>query len=74
MVPPVGLTSHGQSSTSRKDRLFWRSPKHSVDTEVHEMNVTLAASTGSRIDVWREEDLFHARRADHVTEPQTCLS
>jgi hypothetical protein len=23
------------------------------------MNVTLAASTGARIDVWREEDLFH---------------
>jgi hypothetical protein len=45
-----------------------------VDTEVQEMNVTLAASTGARIDVWREEDLFHARRADHVTEPQTCLS
>jgi hypothetical protein len=49
--------------------------KHSVvDTEVREMDVTLAASTGARIDVWREADLFHARRADHVTKPQTCLS
>ncbi|MGZ6576445.1 MAG: hypothetical protein ACXVHJ_36360 [Solirubrobacteraceae bacterium] len=49
--------------------------KHSgVDTEVQEMDVTLAASTGARIDVWREADLFHARRADHVTQPQTCLS
>jgi hypothetical protein len=37
------------------------------------MSVRLAASTGARIDVWREDDLFHARRADHVTEPQTCL-
>ncbi len=38
------------------------------------MDVTLAASTGARIDVWREADLFNARRADHVTQPQTCLS
>jgi hypothetical protein len=37
------------------------------------MSVTLAASNGARIDVWREDDLFHARRADRVTEPQTCL-
>jgi hypothetical protein len=50
-------------------------PKQSVvDTEVQEMDVTLAASTGARIDVWRETDLFHARRAAHVTKPQTCLS
>jgi hypothetical protein len=38
------------------------------------MDVTLAASTGARIDVWREVDLFHARRADHVAKPQTCVS
>ena len=24
--------------------------------------------------MWREADLFDARRADHVTKPQTCLS
>ena len=43
-------------------------PKQSVvDTEVQQMDVTLAASTKARIDVWREADLFHARRADHVT-------
>jgi hypothetical protein len=38
------------------------------------MDVTLVASTGARADVWREADLFDARRADHVTKPQTCLS
>lgn len=37
------------------------------------MSVRLAASTGARIDVWREDDLLCARLADHVTEPQTCL-
>jgi hypothetical protein len=42
--------------------------------EAQEMKVTLSASTGARIDVSCEEDLFHARRLDHVTEPQTCLS
>ena len=38
------------------------------------MSLKLAASTGARIDVWREDDLLHARLADDVTEPQTCLS
>ena len=38
------------------------------------MDVTLAATTGARADVWREADLFDARHANHVTKPQTCLS
>ena len=37
------------------------------------MHVTLAASTGARIEVSREVDVFHAR-ADHVAERQTCAS
>lgn len=36
------------------------------------MKVTLRTSTGAEIDVWREHDLFHARRADQQGEPQTC--
>jgi hypothetical protein len=35
------------------------------------MKVTLAASTGARIEGLREADVFPAR-ADHVTERQTC--
>ena len=37
------------------------------------MKVTLAASTGAEIEVWREQDLFHARHAGQREEPQICL-
>ena len=37
------------------------------------MKVTLGTSTGARVDVWREEGLFHARRRDQTCQPQTCL-
>lgn len=37
------------------------------------MKVTLGTSTGARIDVRQEQDIFHARRADQLGEPQTCL-
>jgi hypothetical protein len=40
--------------------------------EVEVMKVTLGASTGARIAVWREKDLFYARRVDRKGEPQTC--
>jgi hypothetical protein len=49
--------------------------------EVEVMKVTLGASTGAKIAVWRrvdpdgsrsEKDLFHARRVDRKGEPQTC--
>jgi hypothetical protein len=40
--------------------------------EVEGMKVTLGASTGARIAVWREKDLFRARRVDRKDEPQTC--
>jgi hypothetical protein len=36
------------------------------------MKVTLTASTGARILVWRQEDMFHAR-AEAATETQICL-
>ena len=36
------------------------------------MEVTLGTSTGAKIVVWREKDLFHARRIDRREEPQTC--
>lgn len=32
------------------------------------MQVTLRASNGAKILVWREDDLFHARRADAPSE------
>ena len=37
------------------------------------MKVTLGTSTGARVEVWQEKGLFHARRADRVGQPQTCL-
>ena len=37
------------------------------------MRVTLGTSTGARIEVWQEKDLFHVRRADRLGEPQSCL-
>jgi hypothetical protein len=30
------------------------------------MKVTLTASTGAKILVWREEDVLHSRRAEHA--------
>jgi hypothetical protein len=40
--------------------------------EVEGMEVTLGTSTGAKIVVWREKDVFHARRIDRGEEPQTC--
>jgi hypothetical protein len=40
--------------------------------EVEGIKVTLAASTGAKIAVWRERDLFYAQRAQEVGEPQSC--
>jgi hypothetical protein len=37
------------------------------------MKVTLTASTGSRIIVWREDEMFHSRPAGTATEAQICL-
>lgn len=38
------------------------------------MQVTLRASNGARILVWREGDLFCARRAEApIEQPQTCV-
>ncbi|MGO9888168.1 MAG: hypothetical protein ACLP0L_09730 [Solirubrobacteraceae bacterium] len=42
------------------------------DMEVQGVKVTLGTSTGAKIEVWREKDLFHARRTDRQREPQTC--
>ena len=49
-----------------------RSPAVGWDMEVEGMKVTLAASSGAKIAVWREKELFHARRIDRKQEPQTC--
>jgi hypothetical protein len=38
------------------------------------MELTLTASTGAKIHIWREEDLFHATRPDADAAPQICLA
>ena len=38
------------------------------------MKVTLRASTGAKILVWREEDVLHSRRADVADRTQICLA
>jgi hypothetical protein len=38
------------------------------------MKVTLRASTGARVVVWRERDSFCARRAAEAVEPEICLA
>jgi hypothetical protein len=37
------------------------------------MKVTLNASTGAKLVVWRQEDVFHASRTDVIGPPQICL-
>ena len=37
------------------------------------MGLTLTASTGAKIDIWRDADVFVARPADQSIEPQVCL-
>jgi hypothetical protein len=37
------------------------------------MRITLTASTGAKIFVWREEDMFHARLANGSDDVQICL-
>jgi hypothetical protein len=38
------------------------------------MKVTLTASTGAKILVWREDEMFYARRAETAGEAQICLA
>jgi hypothetical protein len=38
------------------------------------MKVTVTASNGAEIVVWRERDTFYARRAEEASEPQICLA
>jgi hypothetical protein len=38
------------------------------------MKVTLRASTGARVAVWRERDSFCARRTDQASDPEICLA
>lgn len=38
------------------------------------MTVTLTASNGAEVVVWREGDTYFARRADGASEPQICLA
>ena len=36
--------------------------------------MTLSASTGAQIRVWRVDELFHARPVGSVVEPQICVA
>jgi hypothetical protein len=36
--------------------------------------MTVRASTGAQIRVWRENDLYHARPAGSAVEPQICAA
>jgi hypothetical protein len=38
------------------------------------LKVTITASTGAKIVVWREDDLFHARLSDTTERSQVCLA
>jgi hypothetical protein len=38
------------------------------------MKVTITASTGAEIVIWREKDTFYARRADTADAPEICLA
>ncbi len=38
------------------------------------MKVTITASNGVELVVWREHDTYIARRADETSEPQICLA
>lgn len=38
------------------------------------MKVTLTASTAEKIVVWKEDDLYHARRLEAPERPQVCLA
>jgi hypothetical protein len=37
------------------------------------VTITLTASTGAKIIVWRDREMFHSRRADTATEAQICM-
>jgi hypothetical protein len=38
------------------------------------MTVTVTASNGAELVVWREHNTYFARRADEASEPQICLA
>ena len=38
------------------------------------MELTLRASTGAKVLVWRENDRYHAHRADVAGDTQVCLA
>jgi hypothetical protein len=52
-------------------------PEHIVSSPKEgqgQLNVTIRASTGARIRVWREADLFHARPADSAADAEICVA
>jgi hypothetical protein len=39
-----------------------------------QLKLTVRASTGAQIRVWRDNDLYYARPAGSVVEPQICVA
>ena len=39
-----------------------------------QLKVTVRASTGAQLRIWREDNLFYARPAGSPTEPQICVA
>ena len=37
------------------------------------MQTIVTATTGARIEVWREDELFHAQLAGHHEQPEICM-
>ena len=49
-------------------------PLVQVEASLIYVKVTLTASTAAKIVVWKEGDLYHARRLELPERPQVCLA
>lgn len=53
----------------------WDHAQRTTDpARVRGMEVTLRASTGAKILVWREHELYYAQRSDSATDAHLCLA
>ncbi len=59
--------------TAGRRREGFRKFHASLDAAKPAMRITVDPSTGVRVQVWREQQLFHAARGNAVEPPQICL-
>ena len=53
----------------------WDHARRTIDlARARRMELTLRASTGAKILVWRENELYHARRFDVAGDIKVCLA